>query len=306
MKTKLFFVVALILLFNQSNKAQNTLAGANVFDSNNGFKAQETIIIYTQADLLAMGFGAGHVIDTLCFNFTSRHSTSPYLNFNVSHYYTNPFFVFSQGVPYLPPMVSPGGNAYNGILNASAVIPPSGGIYQLPLTTPIVWNGSANTLVIDMCWSINSGMPSDSLFAIQDTSGARKTARWRVINPTASPCLSTLNSSAIRSSTEWRPDLFSCSTPTSINNFNLSSNSNSINNISVTETGLVKIDYSTNGKGNNTFIVYDLTGRIVFEKTEINNKRGSDSIELKLPSAKGIYCVRLENANRISAKLFAN
>jgi hypothetical protein len=306
MKIKLFFVVALILLFNQSNKAQNTLAGAKVFDSNNGFKAQETIIVYDQAELLAMGFSSGYVIDTLCFNFTSRHNISPYLNFDVSHYYTNPFFAFSQGVPYLPPMVSPGGNAYSGILDVSTVIPPTGGIYQLPLTAPIVWNGSGNSLVIQICWSLNNGMPSDSLFALQVPNGARKTARWRVINPTAGSCLSSLNSSAIRNSSEWRPDLFSCNTPTSINNANALLNSNSITHISVTENGLVKIDYTSNGKVNNTLFIYDLTGRIVFEKTETNDKSGDNSIELKLPAAKGIYCVSLKNEKHITAKLFAN
>lgn len=303
MKRRLFIIFLQFTFLCKISFSQNTQEGANPFNSTNGIKAQETLLIYTQAELMAMGYNAGNTIDTLCFTFTSRYSTAPYTNFNISYYYTNPFFTFTSWPVNVPPVVTAGGTVYSGIAAVSSTIPSTGGVFIIPLLTPIVWNGSSSNLVIDICWTLNSGMPPDSIVSIQDTTGSRNTARWRSTNNSVPGCGLIQSSSAIKNSTEWRPDIFSCNTITSIINVNQPFAPLAINSIFFESDNLIKVNYTSHQNTKHSISICDISGKVIFSLPEIKSKKGENELFIPLSLKNGAYILSFKGENNFCSKL---
>ncbi len=121
---------------------------------------QKVQLVYSRTELLAKGLVAGDVIDQVIFNIANRQSfkgintTSPYTNFNINYYYTNPSFCYST-TTYAPNVVA-GGNVYSGTLNTGSITYNTAGQIIIPLTTPITWSGVNNSLVIEFCYDLTA------------------------------------------------------------------------------------------------------------------------------------------------------
>ena len=122
----------------------------------------KSIWLFTQAELIAKGLVAGDVITNLYLHFVRSSNANPYKNVTISYYYTNPAFVFVPGVgATLPPQLTAPVTIFTGdVLASTFAAPGAGGSFNFP-TNPgsFVWSGSANKLVIELCYD-NTGFPT--------------------------------------------------------------------------------------------------------------------------------------------------
>lgn len=192
-----------------------TLYNANATPLKGGQRYHKMQITYTQAELLAKGLVAGDVITQIVIPVTSYGSVGAtvchtFNGLNVNYYYTNPFFAFAAGTPTLAPQVPLGSiaNVYSG--NPAIVV----GDNPLVLTTPITWNGSANNLIIEICYALPTpgtaciGATSYSSERVDQspTLGVNSTAYWGDLTLTTPGCALTGTGSP-RGSYQQRPNL---------------------------------------------------------------------------------------------------
>ncbi len=123
----------------------------------------------TQTELLAEGMRAGDVITAIRVHIQRKSNGNPYKNFTIKYFYTtNPQSVFGVGAAAnIPlPVGSPASpvTIFSGDLDPDVYIPVLNdyGTVLLPLSTPIVWNGGTNPLIIEMCYD-NTGFPLTGL-----------------------------------------------------------------------------------------------------------------------------------------------
>ena len=172
-------------------------------------------LTYTQAELSSRGLMTNDVIDTLVFLVKQRASTVPYNNLTISYYYTTPSACFpaaGSGVANPPlPVVAAGGALYSGSPDMSVAgpffVPAAGGQLKIPLTTPLVWNGSANNLVIEICYDNPANNTNDQSYYTQ-TIGCRTFYTISQVGGTTPGC-NLLNNTAgvLRFSSEFRPNI---------------------------------------------------------------------------------------------------
>ncbi len=131
------------------------------------FKAQSsdarTQIIYTAAELTTQGLQGGDKITALKFNITAKGSTAAFNNFNISYGLTAST-AFATTTPLATPTT-----VYSGNLTTNL------GVFSIPLSTPIVWDGT-NNLVIQYCFDNASSIgATDDRLLITQTTGRNST-----------------------------------------------------------------------------------------------------------------------------------
>jgi len=142
-----------------------------------------SFVSITQAEFLAEGMRAGDVITAIRIHMQRKSNGNPYKNFSLNYFYTtNAQSIFGLGAAANIPL--PTGTPaspvtiYSGDLDPDAYIPTLNnfGTILLTLSTPIVWNGGANPMIIEMCYD-NTGFPTtgtnDEIRFTQTTSSRR-------------------------------------------------------------------------------------------------------------------------------------
>lgn len=170
---------------------------------------------YTQAELLAKGLIANDVIDTLIFWIRQRSSTVPYNNLTISYYYTTPAVCFpaaGSGIANPPlPIITPGGVLFSGSPNLSIAgqyfVPATGGQLKIPLTTPLVWSGSAGNLVIEICYDNPANSFNDQSYYTQTTGCRSFYSISQVSGATAGCALLNNTAGVVRYSSDNRPNI---------------------------------------------------------------------------------------------------
>lgn len=117
--------------------------------------------LYTQAELLSKGLVANDVITEITLHIQRVNTnTNPYRNLTIKYYYTNPAFVFTVGLAAtVPPQLTAPVTVFSADVPVNAVIPAAGGWGTLTFPSipgAFVWNGSANKLVVELCYD-NTG-----------------------------------------------------------------------------------------------------------------------------------------------------
>lgn len=139
-----------------------------------------SFISVTQSEFLAQGMRTGDIITGIRIHMQRKSNGNPYKNFTLKYYYTtNPQSIFGVGpaanVPLPTGLPAAPVTIYSGDLDPDLYIPVLNdyGTVVLPLSTPIVWNGGANPVIIEMCYD-NTGFPltgtNDELRFTQTTS----------------------------------------------------------------------------------------------------------------------------------------
>jgi len=183
-------------------------ANSYLFNSGGFFLRQKNQVIFTQAEFLANGMTAGSVIDTLSIYIAQRNSTIPYEDFMMSYYYTTPGFSFVATPSAWAPVMASGGTLLGPLTLNLTTIPATGGWVHFPVN--LVWNGSKNDLVLEMCWDngATSATPSDVNYSTQ-TPGARKVASVRAWSTSVPGCSLLPDGAAntFRNANEYRPNI---------------------------------------------------------------------------------------------------
>ncbi len=123
-------------------------------------------LAFTQADLLSQGMAAGDEIISIRMHMQRKSNGNAYRNFELKYFYTtNAQALFNIGVAANIPLpvglpASPQ-TVYAGNLDITTVMPVVNdfGTIELILSAPIIWNGGANPLIIEMCYD-NTGFPT--------------------------------------------------------------------------------------------------------------------------------------------------
>lgn len=136
---------------------------------NGAYYRQRSQLVYSQAELLAQGMIAGDQIDELWMILRTRAAAAnPTYNITVNYFYTSVGYCFNGSFPALAPVAIAGGTAFSGPVNLVSQVPVSTpGQYKLPLTTPITWNGSATSLVIEICYNDAVSQGGDAMYVTQ-------------------------------------------------------------------------------------------------------------------------------------------
>lgn len=301
------------LLFNlfQYGSAQNNLSAINAipndgnpFDGKGLYNRQRTQIMYWQSELLAKGFTAGSVIDTLCFEINSPNSILPY-DLTIMYYYTASNFSYS--VPFLQftaPVIVAGGTVFSGQINLSVpglfYVPPSGGTLKIPLTVPITWIGMNTPLVIQVCWDSNVDMITDSVTTLQKT-GYNLLSRLRLHSSTLNACSLTDSTVGVaKNRSDWRPDLFCGTSPLAIHSIEKSK----VFNIISLENKL-QIRFDSPPTSNYDYTISDIAGRTILKGQTSKSKTGENTFEIGHHLTKGIYFIKLFNPGSQFGKLFS-
>ncbi len=290
---KLFCLVFCLVFangFSQTNKIINFPTNGNPFD---GVAREKLQLVFSRAELLAMGFTAGSVIDTLCFNIVSRNSTLPY-TIGISYYYTNPGFCYSSN--FLAPVVIAGSTIFSGSVNMSAAgnyyVPPTGGYLKIPLSPAIVWSGVNNSLIIEMCLSTNAGQAADSTCLIQ-IPGCNYIIK--VINPQSgtNACSMLTGPPNLTYLSGWRPEVFLCSCLPTATNFPDKKNTEiKIKNVFCNQSS-VKIKFYSPDVSTYNLKIMDVAGRIIFEDDYLKASAGENTFDIHAVLNKGIYFIEL-------------
>ncbi len=133
---------------------------------------QRCQIIYTQPELLAKGMLTGDVIDSLYLLIKTVSGSAPgltYNNFTISYYYTTTSFSFGSPAS-LATVAIAGGTIYT---NPALTITTAGQL-KLALSTPIVWNGATNALVLDICYDKSTAGSPSHIMTYTQTLGFRR------------------------------------------------------------------------------------------------------------------------------------
>ncbi|CAN5523536.1 hypothetical protein BH11BAC2_BH11BAC2_04050 [soil metagenome] len=154
-------------VINSLNSEINVSNGTLVNNIITPFKSQSsdarTQIIYTAAELAAQGLQSGDRISALKFNITSKGSTAAYNNFTISYGLTA-INAFASTTPLVTPTTVYSGNLITTL-----------GVFSIPLTTPIVWDGT-NNIVLQYCFNNASSIgASDDRLLITQTTGRNST-----------------------------------------------------------------------------------------------------------------------------------
>jgi len=126
----------------------------------NNSERSRAFMLYTNAELLAKGMLGGDTVTNLLLHIQRKSNLNDYKNFTVRYYYTGPTFSFTPGsAGVIPAQVGPAPQViYSSNLNVASIIPSVNGwgTIDLALTTPLIWSGSTNQLVLEICYD-NSG-----------------------------------------------------------------------------------------------------------------------------------------------------
>ncbi len=172
---------------------------------------ERMMIVYSSAELLSMGLVPGSIIQSICFTLSERNSTAPYLNFNISSYYTIPGYSFTSILTGWPPVALAPNTHFSGTIDMNSpgpfYIPPSGGILTIPFSTPLIYSGFSNSLVFDICWDNGFSMAADSVLSTMYL--ARLAGRMRgTANATVAGCaMKPGDLGTISNTSFWRPDI---------------------------------------------------------------------------------------------------
>lgn len=179
-----------------------TLYNSNATPLKGGIRYHKMQITYTQAELLAKGLVAGDVITQIKIPVTSLGAgTHTFNSLDVRWYYTNPFFCFASSNPTLAPVVTAGGTAYTGNFGPVVV-----GDNVVPLGTPITWNGSANNLIIEICYALPAAGVATERIEQTQTLGCRSVSYWGDLSVTTPGC-ALPGTGTPRNSYDQRPNL---------------------------------------------------------------------------------------------------
>lgn len=179
-----------------------TLYNSNATPLKGGIRYHKMQITYTQAELLAKGLVAGDVITQVLIPVTTlgggTHTFNP---LQIGYYYTNPFFCFASSNPTLAPVVTPGGTAFSGSLGPVVV-----GDNAVTLSTPIIWSGSANNLIIEICYALPAAGTATERIEQTQTLGCRSVSYWGDLTNTTPGC-ALPGTGSPRNSYDQRPNL---------------------------------------------------------------------------------------------------
>jgi len=293
-------------LFGGMSRAQ--VSESYVFGGDSIFARERIQVVYTQADLLAMGLAAGDSIDTLCFAFTQRYSTMAYANVSISMYVTSPGFAFPVSLTgWAPGITGAPSPSFAGTVNLSVpgpyFVPPGGGTLDLPFTKPYVWPGTTFDLVIDICWEASGPMPSDPTAAT--LLNVRKTARVRATasNPVGGCQLTPATAGAVRNASFWRPDicLKAKPAPTAVPAV---SGPVALRIVSVAADGGSLIVGLACGEGGRCDCrITDVAGRVVAERS-VPVHHGHNDVRFGQPLKAGYYIIRIRSGKSVAGATF--
>ena len=304
MKLKLLYALIFCLVYTNINS--QSLGNGMPFDGGGGLTRERIQMVYWRAELMAIGFSAGSTMDTLFFNITSRNSMQPY-SLSIDYFYTAPNFCYG-GTWSLAPLVIAGGTVFSDSVDMSVAgnfyVPPSGGVLKIPLSTPIVWSGIANSLVIEMCWETNSGQPTDSTQIMSQSCYTVSRVRSNQSNIGACSMYPTMPGVFFDFSAA-RPDLFRLAQPTPANFPNTKNNATEIKNIFYEGNSLSVKYFSTDNSKFNLKII-DIAGRIIFEEKNLKSVNGENVVNINTALIKGVYTVLLQSENGKTGKVFCN
>lgn len=120
-----------------------------------------TQIIYSRAELLAMGFQTGDRITGLQFNIISKGSTAPYANFTIGFAQLGANASFTNNVPKTNALTTVfGPTSFTTLQGANTIL----------FNTPIIWNGTGS-IMLQICFNGNNtiGPNADEMFQTQTT-----------------------------------------------------------------------------------------------------------------------------------------
>ncbi|HNR20944.1 MAG TPA: GEVED domain-containing protein, partial [Bacteroidia bacterium] len=179
-----------------------TLYNSNATPLKGGIRYHKMQITYTQAELLARGLVAGDVITQVVIPITTlgvgTHTFNP---LQIRYYYTNPFFCFASANPTLAPVVTAGGTVFSGSFGPVVV-----GDNPVTLAPTFTWNGSANNLIIEICYALPASGTATERIEQTQTLGCRSVAYWGDLTNTTPGC-ALPGTGAPRNSYDQRPNL---------------------------------------------------------------------------------------------------
>lgn len=124
-----------------------------------------SLLLFTQADLLSDNIKANDKITEMRLHMQRKSNGNPYKNLTVKIYYTSSGFNFTSGsAGVLPAVVGPAPvTVFSGDVNPGTYISLNNyGTITIPFTTPFIWNGVGNQLVVEICYD-NTGFPSTGI-----------------------------------------------------------------------------------------------------------------------------------------------
>jgi hypothetical protein len=290
----LIFCLAFGDSFSQTNKIGSTPYDGNPFMGVPRVKMQ---YVYSRTELLTLGLTTGSVIDTLCFNITTRNSTLPY-NLDINYYYTNPSFCYAS-TTFAPVVIAGIGIVFSGLVDMSVAgsyyVPPTGGQLKIPLSPPLVWGGGANSLVFEMCLETDSGQAGsgvgDSICLLPSVcNNVLKVFGFNTSVPACS--LMTGNFTFV---SQLRPDIFFCSCQTTPTNFPIAKNNLLTIEKVFYSDNLLKVKFYSPAYSKFDLRILDVTGRIVCENKNLSSVDGENTIDAKAVLNKGVYFVELHS-----------
>ncbi len=128
----------------------------------NNHSRSRSFIVIPQSELLAQGMQANDIICKILFHIKRNSNGNPYRNCSISYYQTNMPGGFGTGYTAVIPIpIGSMLNIWSGDLYPPVYIPNMNdyGTIDLALQSPFAWNGSANQIVIEICYD-NTGFPS--------------------------------------------------------------------------------------------------------------------------------------------------
>ncbi len=153
---------ALVVKNNYSDSAQvyNGLLNRPLESLLKNYGRSRSLLLFTPAELAGKGLVANDRITHILLHMQRKSNGAPYKNLTIKFYYTNGGFNFTSGsAGILPPQVGPAPvTIFSGDLLIASSIPAvdGWGTVEIPLSNPVNWDGSANQVVIEICYD-NTG-----------------------------------------------------------------------------------------------------------------------------------------------------
>lgn len=137
----------------QVNNGLLNASNINAHPFKGTFPRVRNIWTFTQAELLAQGLQPGDEVFEMLFHIRrTAFNNVPYQNVKIKVYYTtflHCFITSTEPVPIGVPVT-----VYNGNFDHTPIAQNTSGTVTIPLSTPFLWNGSTDKLVVDISYDM--------------------------------------------------------------------------------------------------------------------------------------------------------
>ncbi|MDQ3051684.1 MAG: GEVED domain-containing protein [Bacteroidota bacterium] len=149
--------------FSDSAQVYNGLLNRPLESPLKNYGRSRSLLLFTPAELSGKGLVANDRITHILLHLQRKSNGNPYKNLTIKYYYTGGAFSFTSGsAGVMPPLTGPAPvTVFSGDLNTASYIPAvdGWGTIEIALTNPVIWDGSGNQVVIEICYD-NTGFAS--------------------------------------------------------------------------------------------------------------------------------------------------